>query len=159
MNTQIQNVYTTSAESNPSPEGLGLGESLGSTISETPETTAMIVANGIRCKCAELPILLCQKLESENIALHRWQNGLEAEIKELRFKAEENARLLTGCEQAEKLVNAGAYTKWQDGAWWIFWESNGEVAAGPAKSLYELALILSNIGIDKTDTTGNHATT
>ena len=83
-------------------------------------------------------------LAAENAALHRWQNGLEAEIKELRFKAEENARLLAGCEQAEKLVNAGGYTKWQDGAWWIFWECNGEVAAGPAKSLYDLALILSN---------------
>jgi len=67
----------------------------------------------------------------------------------------ETQNLLAGCARVEKLVNAGGYTKWQDGAWWIFWESNGEVAAGPAKSLYDLALILSNAAGQKSPAGGN----
>lgn len=57
---------------------------------------------------------------------------------------QKNAMLLAGCARAEELVKAGGYMKWQDGNWCIFLESNGEVAAGPAKSLYELAFILGS---------------
>lgn len=66
-------------------------------------------------------------------------------------------RVRDGVDKIEELTAAGAYLKWQDQAWWMFWESSGEVAAGPAKSLYDLALILSNIGIGETDTTGKDA--
>jgi hypothetical protein len=57
-----QNVYTTSAESNPSPEGLGLGESLGSTISDTPRTDKLA---GEWIACETVPASHARELERE----------------------------------------------------------------------------------------------
>ena len=67
--------------------------------------------------------------------------GWQSENCELR---QEINSLSDGMDKIEELVAGGSYIKWQDQAWWMFWESSGEVAAGPAPSVRELAILLSN---------------
>ena len=124
-----------------SPRVPQAGDSLDGIVRHIPATPRTDKLAGEWIACETVPASHARELERELAA------ESDAKHRIMSFAAdltEENARLLAGCARAEELISAGGYTKWQDGAWWIFWESNGEVAAGPAKSLYELAHILSN---------------
>lgn len=94
-----------------------------------------------------------KELQDAFAALDDWETafegwGVEAETAKATILKERDEalaiseKLIRGCERIEGMVEDGAYLKFQDGSWWLFWESSGEVAAGPAVSLYGLALAL-----------------
>ena len=74
----------------------------------TPRTDENIhhIMIGAPDGCDMVPASVSRKLELELHALHLWQNGLESEIKELRIKAEENARLLEITKRLQKIASA-----------------------------------------------------